>query len=157
MKQTQRQKKSLYYLLRMFFEFNKVVLTVRNILWILPSNYFLDHSENFLVLYVHFLSVAQKVDTVSFMWFSILCRKMQMLNKQEQRGDSPEGKINKYQSTFLFKNSSCQKYGAIFLHRFRLYMLSFMFRFMFANICLEKNQNSKIHVMFIINITWNMK
>ena len=45
--------------------------------------------------------------------------------------------------------------GAIFLRRFRLYMLSFMFRFMFANICFEKNQNSKIHVMFIINITWN--
>ena len=43
--------------------------------------------------------------------------------------------------------------GAIFLRWFRLYMLSFMFRFMFANICNEKNQNSKIHVMFIINIT----
>ena len=43
--------------------------------------------------------------------------------------------------------------GAIFLCRFRLYKLSFMFRFMFANICFEKNQNSKIHVMFIINIT----
>ena len=45
--------------------------------------------------------------------------------------------------------------GAIFLCCFKLYMLSFMFRFMFANICFEKNQNSKIHVMFIINITWN--
>ena len=33
--------------------------------------------------------------------------------------------------------------GAIFLCRFRLYMLSFIFRFMFANICFEKNQNSK--------------
>ena len=43
--------------------------------------------------------------------------------------------------------------GAIFLRGFRLYMLSFMFRFMFANICFEKNQNRKIHVMFIINIT----
>ena len=42
-----------------------------------------------------------------------------------------------------------------FLRRFRLYMLSFMFRFMFANICFEKNQNSKINVMFVINITWN--
>ena len=40
---------------------------------------------------------------------------------------------------------------AIFLRQFRPYMLSFMFRFMFANICFEKN--SKIHVMFIINIT----
>jgi hypothetical protein len=29
----------------------------------------------------------------------------------------------------------------------------FMFRSMFANICFEKNQNSKIHVMFIKNIT----
>ena len=45
--------------------------------------------------------------------------------------------------------------GAIFLRRFRLYILSFKFIFMFANICFEKNQNSKIHVMFIINITWN--
>ena len=26
---------------------------------------------------------------------------------------------------------------------------------MFANICFEKNQNSKIHVTFMINITWN--
>ena len=45
--------------------------------------------------------------------------------------------------------------GPIFLHRFRLYVLSFMFIFMFANICFEKNQNSKIHVTFMINITWN--
>jgi hypothetical protein len=45
--------------------------------------------------------------------------------------------------------------GPIFLRRFRLYVLSFMFRFMFANICFEKNENSKIYVMFIINITWN--
>ena len=44
---------------------------------------------------------------------------------------------------------------AIFLNRFRLYILSFMFRFMFANICFEKNQNSKIRVMFIEKITWN--
>ena len=42
--------------------------------------------------------------------------------------------------------------GPIFLRRFRLYVLSFMFRFMFANICSEKNQNSKIYVMFIINM-----
>ena len=42
--------------------------------------------------------------------------------------------------------------GPIFLRRFRLYVLSFMFRFMFANICLEKNENSKIYVMFIINM-----
>ena len=31
-------------------------------------------------------------------------------------------------------------------------MLSLMFRFMFADICLEKNQNCKILVMFIINV-----
>ena len=43
--------------------------------------------------------------------------------------------------------------GAIFLCRFRLYVLSFMFRFMFANICFEKNENSKIYVTLIINIT----
>ena len=43
--------------------------------------------------------------------------------------------------------------GPIFLRRFRLYVLSFMFRFMFANICFEKNENSKIYVMLIINIT----
>ena len=46
-------------------------------------------------------------------------------------------------------------YGPIFLRRFKLYMFSFTFGFMFANICFEKNQNSKIYVMFIINITWN--
>ena len=45
--------------------------------------------------------------------------------------------------------------GRIFLRRFKLYVLSFMFWFMFANIRFEKNQNRKIHVMFIINITWN--
>ena len=39
--------------------------------------------------------------------------------------------------------------GPIFLRRFRLYVLFFMFRFMFVNICFEKNQNIKIHVMFI--------
>ena len=37
----------------------------------------------------------------------------------------------------------------IFLRRFKLFMLSFMFYCMFANICSEKNQNGKIHVMFI--------
>ena len=45
--------------------------------------------------------------------------------------------------------------GPIFLCRFKLYMFSFTFGFMFANICFEKNQNSKIYVMFMINITWN--
>jgi hypothetical protein len=45
--------------------------------------------------------------------------------------------------------------GPIFLRRFKVYMFSFTFWFMFANICFEKNQNSKIYVMFIINITWN--
>ena len=44
-------------------------------------------------------------------------------------------------------------HGAIFLRRVRLYMLIFMLRLMFATLCFEKNQNSKIHVMFIINIT----
>ena len=43
--------------------------------------------------------------------------------------------------------------GPIFLRRFKLYMFSFTFGFMFANISFEKNQNSKIYVMFIINIT----
>ena len=47
------------------------------------------------------------------------------------------------------KHMGKSNYGAIFLHQFRLYMLSFMFRFMFANTCFEKNQNIKIHVMFI--------
>jgi hypothetical protein len=32
-------------------------------------------------------------------------------------------------------------------------MLSYVFRFMFANICFEKNQNSKVYVISIINIT----
>ena len=45
--------------------------------------------------------------------------------------------------------------GPIFLCRFKLYMFSFTFGFMFANICFEKNQNSKIYVMFIITITRN--
>ena len=48
-----------------------------------------------------------------------------------------------------------QGMGPIFLRRFRLYVLSFMFRFMLANICFEKNENSKIYVMLIINITGN--
>ena len=43
--------------------------------------------------------------------------------------------------------SDAQKSAALELVN---YMLSFMFRFMFANICFEKNQNSKIHVMFIM-------
>ena len=43
--------------------------------------------------------------------------------------------------------------GPIFLRRFKLYMFSFTFGFMFANIYFEKYQNSKIYVMFIINIT----
>ena len=46
-------------------------------------------------------------------------------------------------------------FGPIFLRRFKLYMFSFKFGFMFANLCFEKNQNSKIYVMFIINITQN--
>jgi hypothetical protein len=48
-------------------------------------------------------------------------------------------------------------YGPIFLRRFRLYVSSFMFRFMFVNICFEKYQNIKIHVMFITkhNMKWN--
>ena len=37
--------------------------------------------------------------------------------------------------------------GAIFLRWFRLYVLSFMFRFMFANMFFEKNPNIKILVM----------
>ena len=47
--------------------------------------------------------------------------------------------------------------GPIFLRRFRLYVLSFMFRFMFVNICFEKNQNVEIHVMLITkhNMEWN--
>ena len=58
---------------------------------------------------------------------------------------------------FWYLNHHLTKHctGAIFLRRFRLYVLSFMFRFMFANICFEKNENSEIYVMFIINITWN--
>ena len=43
--------------------------------------------------------------------------------------------------------------GPIFLRQFRLYVLCFMFRFMFANTCFEKNENSKIYVTLIINIT----
>ena len=53
------------------------------------------------------------------------------------------------------KNQMNSDYGPIFLRRFRLYVLSFMFRFMLANICFEKNENSKIYVMLIINITGN--
>ena len=45
--------------------------------------------------------------------------------------------------------------GPIFLHRFKLYMFSFMFGFMFANTCFEKNQNRKIYIMFIINKSIN--
>ena len=35
-------------------------------------------------------------------------------------------------------------------------MLSFMFRFMFAKICFEKNQERKIHVMFIDKHNMNL-
>ena len=49
----------------------------------------------------------------------------------------------------IFLLASFKEYGPIFLRRFRLYVLSFMFRFMFVNICFQKNQNIKIHVMFI--------
>ena len=57
----------------------------------------------------------------------------------------------------IFLLASFKEYGPIFLRRFRLYVLSFMFRFMFVNICFEKNQNIKIHVMFITkhNMKWN--
>ena len=70
----------------------------------------------------------------------------------------------KYYLETLF--SSCKVWqlqrrdkGPIFLRRFRLYVLSFILRFMFANICFEKNQNNKIHFMFITkrNMKWNMK
>ena len=53
------------------------------------------------------------------------------------------------------RNQSSDDTGPIFLRRFRLYVLSFMFRFMLGNICFEKNENSKIYVMLIINITGN--
>ena len=43
--------------------------------------------------------------------------------------------------------------GPIFLRQFKLYMFSFTFGFMFANICFEKKPNRKIYVMCIINIT----
>ena len=58
---------------------------------------------------------------------------------------------------FICMCSTTEASGPIFLRRFRLYVLSFMFRFMFVNICFEKNQNIKIHVMFITkhNMKWN--
>ena len=63
--------------------------------------------------------------------------------------------VKSYQAFALIKLSAICITGPIFLGRFKLYMFSFTFGFMFANICFEKNQNSKIYVMFIINITWN--
>ena len=48
-----------------------------------------------------------------------------------------------YDGFVIDQNILLSSRGAIFLHWFRLYMLSFMFRFMFVNICLEKNQNSQ--------------
>ena len=71
------------------------------------------------------------------------------------------GKTNQKTLRFVFTfiiNKNCkisEVTGPIFLRRFKLYTFSFTFGFMFANICFEKNQNSKIYVMFIINITWN--
>ena len=66
---------------------------------------------------------------------------------------------NELVSWILFSRISYLKtnIGASFLRWFRLYVLSFMFRFMFVNICFEKNQNIKIHVMFITkhNMKWN--
>ena len=66
-------------------------------------------------------------------------------------------KFSKFDSPYTsgLTHQASKIYGAIFLRRFRLYILSFTFRFMFANICFEKNQNRKIHVMFITNIKWN--
>ena len=45
--------------------------------------------------------------------------------------------------------------GAIFLRRFRLYVLSFMFRFMFSNICFRKIKTSRFILCVSQNITWN--
>ena len=45
----------------------------------------------------------------------------------------------------FLKNCGMLVIGSIFLRRFRLYMLSFRFRFMFANICFEKNQNNSLN------------
>ena len=50
---------------------------------------------------------------------------------------------------FMNNQHTTSNFGPIFLRRSRLYVLSFMFRFMFANICFEKNQNIKVHFMFI--------
>ena len=50
----------------------------------------------------------------------------------------------------FWENADQVDSGPIFLRRFKLYMFSFTFEFMFANICFEKNKNSKIFVMFII-------
>ena len=64
---------------------------------------------------------------------------------------------NNFQKMFRENPNSMEQFFCVGLGS--LYVLSFMFRFMFANICFVKNQNIKIHVMFITkhNMKWNMK
>ena len=77
--------------------------------------------------------------------------------KPTQKNWSIEPKLTQKNCSIVrFIFDWCSQYnGPIFLRRFKLYMFSFTFGIMFANICFIKNQNSKIFVMFIINITWN--
>ena len=72
-------------------------------------------------------------------------------SKKAHFSKSPILKIFSRKSYIIFKGGSSQMLtfddkgggGAILLRQFRLYMLSFMFWFMFANIRFEKNQNRK--------------
>ena len=77
--------------------------------------------------------------------------------------------INRFDSfrTTIGHLFSCNKFNIICQYSFEIrvlvsyslkrkyIILYFMFRFIFAIICFEKNQNSKIYVIFIINIIWN--
>jgi len=71
-----------------------------------------------------FLMKAQWSQTKDTLW----------LNEPEKLGDLIEDFL-----PLLLMVKTMAHTGPIFLRRFSLYVLSFMFRFMFANICFEKN------------------
>ena len=120
----------------------------------------------FETIWVHFrfsfwVNHIGEIDTILVRTAAQLARRMFCLNWiQVDDWDQNSWLAGKIASTLgKFRKTFFINIGAIFLLRFRLYVLSFMFRFMFANICFEKNQNIKIHVMFITkhNMKWNMK
>ena len=117
------------------------VVDMLSILWKKFANIFLANTNVASCYYAGFF-ISGCIQHMKLMYFPCLNKYL----------DSGSTNIN-------FSKITLPQLGAIFLNRLRLYMLSFMFWFMFANIRFEKNQNRKIHVMFIDkhNMKWNMK